>query len=92
MEGALVGEPLQLKGHTKFTTSGAHDRDVIEITSLQKKDLCTEELIDENLQTLDKVSLPHRKARFCLFLGRERVPVLIFWYKIFTLGGCFSLE
>ena len=66
--GPTPSHALCIKGCTKFTTSGAYD--VIPITSSQKNDLCTEKLIDENLQTLDKVSLPHRKARF--FLGRER--------------------
>ena len=36
--------PYMLMGHTKFTTSGAHD--VIAITSPQKNDFCTEELRD----------------------------------------------
>ena len=70
VEGALVEEPLPLKGRTKFTTSGAHNHDVIEITSSQRNDLCNEELLDKNLQTLDKVSLPHRKARFCSLFSR----------------------
>ena len=40
----LIALSYNPKGCTKFTTSGAHD--VIEITSLQKNDLCTEELRD----------------------------------------------
>ena len=61
-KGLTPSHALCIKGCTQFTTSGAHD--VIAITSSQKNDLCTEELIDENLQTLDRVSLPHTKARF----------------------------
>ena len=52
-------------GHTKFTTSGAHD--IIAITSPQKDDLCAEELRDR-AKSLDEVSLTLRKGRFgCLF-------------------------
>ena len=50
-------------------TTGAHD--VIAIASPQKNDLCTEELCDK-ANSVDKVSLPLRKARFgCLFI-RQR--------------------
>ena len=54
-------------GHTKFTTSGAHD--VIAITSPQKNDFCTEEL-REFAKSLDTVSLTRRKARFCCLFFR----------------------
>ena len=50
-------------------TSGAHD--VIAITSPQKNDLCTKELLDRP-KTLEEVSLPLRKARFgCLFFRKR---------------------
>ena len=40
-------------GHTKLTTSGAHD--VTAIASLQKHDLCTEELQDmDTVKTISR--------------------------------------
>ena len=58
-----AGEINFVYGRTKFTTSGAHD--VIAITSLQKNDFCTEKLRDK-IKSLDKVSLPLRKAIDCV--------------------------
>ena len=57
-----VHKPVHSKmGHTKFTTSGAHD--VIAITSAQKNDLCTKEIRDRP-KTLEEVSLSLRKGSY----------------------------
>ena len=79
------------RGHTNFTTSGAHD--VIPITSPLKNDLCTEELRDRpTCKSLDEVSLLLRKARFgCLFFGGEKGDSGADFGINFTLGGCSSL-
>ena len=56
-------------GHTKFTTSGAHD--ITAITSLQKHDFCTEELRDTDTAKTKLRSVYHLE-KLDSVVSRER--------------------